>query len=286
VQFRDFEERQTPDLKVQALTRRVAQHFASYPDANIFPVNPPPIRELGTAAGFDFELQDRGGLGHDKLMQARNQLLMMARQDPALALVRPNGLEDNPMYKIDIDREKASAQGVSLTAIDQTFSTAWGSSFVNFFLDTDGRLKRVFVQADAPYRMTPEDLNFWYVRTSGTTTSSSTTTSNITTSPAMVPFSSFVSGRWIYGSPKLERYNGVPSMEIQGQAGPGYSTGQAMQAMEQIAQKLPAGIGYEWTGISLQQQQAGSQAPLLYALSILVVFLSLAALYESWSIPI
>jgi multidrug efflux pump len=214
--------------------------------------------------------------------------------------VRANGLEDNPMFKIDIDREKASALGVALTDVDQTFSISWASRFINFFLDTDGRLKRVYMQADAPYRMTPENLYLQYVRSSGpavsnsttsapapsnTALSSTTTTGTVATS-AMVPFSSFATGKWSYGSPQLQRYNGVSSMEIQGQAGPGSSTGQAIQTLQKIAQKLPAGIGYEWTGISLQQVQAGTQAPLLYALSLLVVFLALAALYESWSIPI
>jgi multidrug efflux pump len=299
--FRPFEERKSPDLRVQALVQRISQHYATYKGAVIVPINPPPIRELGTASGFDFELQDRGGGGHDALMQARNQLLQMARQDPTLALVRPNGLEDNPMFKIEIDREKASALGVVLTEIDQTFSIAWASSFINFFLDVDGRLKRVFIQSDAPFRMQPDHLNLLYVRSSGTSTSSSTATSsgtNITTTGTssgvtpisnpltMVPFSSFATGKWAYGSPQLQRYNGVPSIEIQGQGAPGYSTGEAIKTMQTIAQKLPAGVGYEWTGISLQQVQAGSQAPLLYGLSILVVFLSLAALYESWSIPI
>ena len=185
--------------------------------------------------------------------------------------MRPNGLDDNPTYKIDIDREKASAFGIDLSDVDQTFSIAWGSRYVNNFLDTDGRIKKVYVQADAPFRMNPEDLRSLYVRNA---------------KGGMVPFTSFATGQWSYGSPKLERYNGVSSVEIQGQAAPGKSTGQAMAVMEKLAQKLPAGIGYEWTGISLQEQQSGSQAPLLYALSILVVFLSLAALYESWSMPI
>jgi multidrug efflux pump len=271
VQLKDWSERASPDLSVQALTRRLAQHFASYKDATIIPVNPPPIRGLGTSSGFDFELEDRGGLGHDKLMQARNQLLALAARDPGLAQVRANGQDDNPTFKINIDREKAAALGVSLSDVDQTFSIAWGSRFVNNFLDTDNRIKRVYVQADAPYRMNPEDLNLLYVRNS---------------KGAMVPFSSFATGEWTYGPPKLERYNGVASMEIQGQAAPGYSSGQAMAAMETLAKKLPAGVGYEWTGISLQQQISGAQAPLLYVLSILVVFLSLAALYESWSIPV
>ncbi|HEV7491140.1 MAG TPA: efflux RND transporter permease subunit, partial [Rhodanobacteraceae bacterium] len=232
VHFRDFSVRKTPDLRVQALTGRIAQHFASYKDAVIIPINPPSIPALGTASGFDFELEDLGGLGHDRLIQARSQLLDMARKDPMLALVRANGLEDNPMFKLNIDREKASALGVSLTAIDQSFSISWASAFINFFLDTDGRLKRVFMQADAPYRMTPDNLNLLYVRGSGTTTSSSTTTAS-----PMVPFSSFATGNWAWGSPQLQRYNGISSMEIQGQAGPGSSTGQAIQAMQKIAQK-------------------------------------------------
>jgi len=204
-------------------------------------------------------------------MAARNQLLTMANQDPDLAQVRANGLDDNPTFKINVDREKASVLGVALSDVDQTFSISWGSRFVNYFLDTDNRLKRVFVQADAPFRMNPEDLKLLYVRNN---------------KGSMVPFSAFADGDWKYGPPKLERYNGVSAMEIQGQAALGKSSGQAMLAMERLAKKLPAGVGFEWTGISLQQQLSGSQAPLLYALSILVVFLSLAALYESWSIPI
>jgi len=271
VQLKDWSQRASPDLSVHALIDRVSKNFGSYQDAVVTPINPPPIRGLGTSSGFDFELEDRGGLGHDKLMQARNQLLALAAHDPALAQVRPNGQEDNPTFKINIDREKAAALGVSLADVDQTFSIAWGSRFVNNFLDTDNRIKRVYVQADAPFRMNPQDLNLLYVRNGR---------------GSMVPFSSFATGQWTYGPPKLERYNGVASMEIQGQAAPGYSTGQAMAAMEALAKKLPAGVGYEWTGISLQQQISGAQAPLLYALSILVVFLSLAALYESWSIPV
>ena len=271
VRFKDWSVRKRADLKVQAVLARTAKHFASYQDATIVPINPPSIPALGTASGFDFELEDRAGLGHEKLMQARDQLLAKARQDPNLALVRPNGLNDNPTYKIDIDREKASAFGINLSDVDQTFSIAWGSRYVNNFLDTDGRIKKVYVQADAPFRMNPEDLSSLYVRNSNGN---------------MVPFTSFASGSWTYGSPKLERYNGVSSVEIQGQAAPGKSTGQAMAAMQRLAQQLPTGIGYEWTGISLQEQQSGSQAPALYGLSILVVFLSLAALYESWMVPI
>jgi multidrug efflux pump len=271
VQLKDWSQRASKDLSVQALIGRLSQRFGAYKDAVVTPINPPPIRGLGTSSGFDFVLQDRGGLGHDRLMQARNQLLEMAAQDPALAQVRPNGQDDNPTFKINVDREKAAALGVALTDVDQTFSIAWGSRFVNNFLDTDNRIKKVYVQADAPYRMNPEDLGLLYVRNN---------------KGAMVPFSSFAAGEWTFGPPKLERYNGVASFEIQGQAAPGQSSGQAMLAMEALAKKLPAGVGYEWTGISLQQQLSGAQAPLLYALSILVVFLSLAALYESWSIPV
>ncbi|WP_198389175.1 efflux RND transporter permease subunit, partial [Burkholderia ubonensis] len=270
VKLKDFSERQRSDQKVQALLRRTAAHYAKYKDAMVIPFNPPSIRELGNASGFDFQLTDNGGLGHDALIAARNQLLEMASKDPLLALVRPNGLNDTPQYKVDIDREKADALGVSPDAIDQTFSIAWASKYVNNFLDTDGRIKKVYVQSDAPFRTTPEDLNVWYVRNG---------------SGGMVPFSAFATGHWTYGSPKLERYNGVSSFEILGQASPGKSTGQAMAAMEALAQKLPEGVGYSWTGLSFQEIQSGSQAPILYAVSILVVFLCLAALYESWSIP-
>jgi len=271
VHFRPFDERAGAKLRVQALAQRIGRHFGPFQDALVVPINPPAISELGQASGFDFQLQDQAALGHDKLLQARNQLLGMARQDPALAAVRPNGLDDNPMYNVDIDREKASALGLALSAVDQTFSSAWASSFVNFFLDTDGRLKRVYLQADAPFRMGPQDLNAIYVRNN---------------SGAMVPFTAFATGRWTYGSPRLERYNGVSSFEIQGQGAPGRSTGEAIEAMETLARKLPSGVGFSWTGISLQQVEAGAQAPILYGLSVLVVFLSLAALYESWSIPV
>ncbi|MXN74824.1 efflux RND transporter permease subunit [Burkholderia sp. 4701] len=270
VRLKDYSQRQHANQKVQALIGRMFGRYAGYKDAMVIPFNPPSIPELGTAAGFDFELTDNAGLGHDALMAARNQLLGMASKDPTLQGVRPNGLNDTPQYKVDIDREKANALGVTADAIDQTFSIAWASKYVNNFLDTDGRIKKVYVQADAPFRMTPEDMNVWYVRNG---------------SGGMVPFGAFATGRWTYGSPKLERYNGVSAMEIQGQAAPGKSTGQAMAAMESLAKKLPVGIGYSWTGLSLQEIQSGSQAPILYAISILVVFLCLAALYESWSIP-
>ncbi|MGU7781620.1 efflux RND transporter permease subunit [Burkholderia sp. PU8-34] len=270
VRLKDYAQRQHANQKVQALIGRMFGRYSRYKDAIVIPFNPPSIPELGTAAGFDFELTDNAGVGHDALMAARNQLLGMAAKDPTLQGVRPNGLNDTPQYKVDIDREKANALGVTADAIDQTFSIAWASKYVNNFLDVDGRIKKVYVQADAPFRMTPEDLNIWYVRNG---------------SGGMVPFGAFATGRWTYGSPKLERYNGISAMEIQGQAAPGKSTGQAMAAMETIAKKLPAGVGYSWTGLSYQEIQSGSQAPILYAISILVVFLCLAALYESWSIP-
>jgi len=270
VRMKDYSQRQHANQKVQALVGRVFGHYASYKDATVLAVNPPSIPELGTASGFDFELTDNAGLGHDALMAARNQLLGMAAKDPSLALVRPNGLSDTPQFKVDIDREKAQALGVTVSDIDQTFSIAWASAYVNNFLDTDGRIKKVYLQGDAPFRMTPEDMSKWYVRGS---------------SGSMMPLTSVASGHWVYGSPKLERYNGISSVEIQGQASAGKSTGQAMTAMEALAAKLPQGIGYEWTGLSFQERQSGSQAPILYGISILVVFLCLAALYESWSIP-
>ena len=271
VHLKDWDERNSKGTDIQSVIARTTAHFAGYKDAIIVAINPPPIRGLGTTAGFDFELEDRGGLGYVALRNAKDQLLVLAAQDPDLSQVRFSGVAENPTYAIDVDREKASVLGVALSDIDQTFSTAWGSRYVNNFLDTDDRIKRVYVQADARFRMNPEDLERLYVRNS---------------KGAMVAFSSFATARWTYGPPQLQRYNGVAAMEIQGQAAPGKSAGQAMLAMEALAKKLPPGIGFEWTGISLQQQQAGSQAPYFYLLSVIVVFLSLAALYESWSIPI
>jgi multidrug efflux pump len=271
VRFKDWSVRASPELGATAVLARTAKHFAQYQHAVVVPINPPAIPAFGTASGFDLELQDRAGLGHEALMKARDQLIALTRKEPGLALVRPNGLNDNPQYKIDIDREKAAAFGINLADVDQAFSIAWGSRYVNNFLDTDGRIKKVYVQADAPFRMNPDDLSTLFVRNG---------------SGGMVPFTAFANGVWTYGSPKLERYNGVPSVEIQGQAAPGQSTGQAIATMERLMTQLPPGIGHEWTGISLQEQQSGSQAPLLYALSLLVVLLALAALYESWSIPI
>ncbi len=270
IRLKDYALRQRADQTAQALVARFATRFTPYKTALVVPINPPSIPELGTASGFDFELEDRAGVGHDALMAARNRLLEVAAKDPELTRVRPNGLNDTPQFKVDIDREKALALGVTPASIDQTFSIAWASHYVNNFLDTDNRIKKVYVQGDAPFRKSPGDLDLWYARNA---------------SGGMVPFSAFATGHWTYGSPKVERYNGVSAVEIQGAAAPGKSTGQAIAAMERIAAQLPRGIGFEWTGLSLQEIESGSQAPVLYGISILVVFLCLAALYESWSIP-
>ena len=269
IKLKDWSERKSPDRSANAIIGRAMGYLFSIKEAQVFAFNLPPIPELGTATGFDFFLQDRGGIGHDKLMAARNQLLGMAAQDPTLVRVRPNGMEDTPQLDIKIDYEKALAQGLSIADINNTLATAWGSSYVNDFVDR-GRIKKVYMQADAPFRMNPEDLKLWYVRNSA---------------GQMVPFSAFASTEWSFGSPRLERYNGVPAMEIVGEAAPGKSTGDAMVAIEQMVKQLPEGVGIEWTGLSFQERQAGSQAPALYAISLLVVFLCLAALYESWSIP-
>ncbi|MFM5213288.1 efflux RND transporter permease subunit [Aeromonas hydrophila] len=269
IKLKDWKERNTPDRSANAIIGRAMGYLFSIKEAQVFAFNLPPIPELGTATGFDFFLQDRAGVGHDKLMAARNQLLGMAAQDPNLVRVRPNGMEDTPQLDIKIDYEKALAQGLSISDINSTLSSAWGSAYVNDFVDR-GRVKKVYLQADAPFRMNPEDLKLWYVRNRA---------------GQMVPFSAFASTDWSFGSPRLERYNGVPAMEIVGEAAPGKSTGDAMAAIEQMVKQLPEGIGIEWTGLSYQERQAGSQAPALYAISLLVVFLCLAALYESWSIP-
>ncbi|PHS64497.1 MAG: hydrophobe/amphiphile efflux-1 family RND transporter [Thalassobium sp.] len=269
VKLKDWDERKDPSQSANAIIGRAWGAVSQFKDATVYPINLPPIPELGVASGFDVMLQDRNNLGHDKLVGIRNQLLGMAAQDPRLAGVRPNGMQDVPIFRIDIDYEKVKSLGLNISDVNSTLSTAWGGSYVNDFLDR-GRVKRVYLQADAPYRMLPEDLEQWYVRNRD---------------GEMVPFSAFITTRWDFGSPRLERYNGVPALNIQGQAAPGLSTGDAMQAIEEIVAKLPAGVGIEWTGMSYQERVAGSQAPLLYAISLLVVFLCLAALYESWSVP-
>lgn len=252
------------------LAKRAQGYFFSLRDAMVFAVVPPSVLELGNATGFDVYLQDQGGVGHEKLLQARNQMLGAAAQSKILAGVRPNGLNDEPQYQLIIDDEHASALGVTLSDVNDTLSIALGGSYVNDFIDR-GRVKKVYLQGDAGSRMNPEDLKKWYVRNN---------------QGQMVPLSAFATGEWVFGAPKLTRYNGVPAMEILGTPAPGYSTGQAMAEIERLAKDLPAGVGISWTGLSYEERLSGSQAPALYALSLLVVFLCLAALYESWSIPI
>jgi multidrug efflux pump len=268
-QLRDWSERKRPDQGVKAIIGRAMGTFMRIKEANVFAFNIPPIPALGSSTGFNLFLQDRGGLGQERLLEARNQLLGMAAQNPELTRVRPNGMENTPQYNLDIDYEKAMAQGISLADLNTTLSMAWGSSYINDFLH-QGRVKKVYLQADAPFRMQQEDLGLWFVRNN---------------TGAMVPFSTFTRGHWSFGSPRLERYNGTPAMEIVGEAAPGKSSGYAMEVIDKMIASLPAGIGYEWTGASFQEMRAGSQAPGLYAISLLVVFLSLAALYESWSVP-
>ena len=270
VRLKDFEKRHKPELKAPAVAGRAMGLFSQFRDAMAFAIVPPAVSELGNSSGFDLQLKDVGGLGHEALLNARNQVLGMASQNPSLMAVRPNGMEDTPELKLEIDQAAAGSMGVSLSDINATLSTAMGGSYVNDFIDRN-RVKKVFVQADAPFRMKPEDLNLWYVRND---------------QGQMVPLSAFTTAHWAYGSPRLERYNGSPSMNLQGMAAPGKSSGQAMEEMEKIIATLPPGISYEWTGLSLQEKQSGAEAPMLYALSIFVVFILLAALYESWSIPI
>src|SRR5690606_33824996 len=242
-----------------SIAGRAMGAFSQIKDAMVFAFVPPAITQLGTSSGFNLQLQDLGGLGHEALMNARNQFLGLAAQDPRLVGVRPNGQEDNPQYKLDVNQEKAAALGVSIADVNNIFTTAWASSYVNDFIDK-GRVKRVYVQGDSQFRMVPEDVGHWYVRNN---------------QGEMVPFSAFTSGRWIYGSPRLERYNDVPSINILGQGAPGVSSGDAMLAVDEILAQLPPGVGLQWTGMSVQERGSGNQAPLLYAWSIPVVFLCL-----------
>jgi len=270
VRLSDWEERSGEENTAQAVAdRAMGYFFTQLNEAQVFAIVPPAITELGNASGFDLMLQDVGNLGHEGLLEARNMLLGMAAQNENVAGVRPNGQEDAPQLKVNINQEQAAAYGLSLGSINSVISTAWGSSYINDFIDR-GRIKRVYVQGEASSRTNPDDIGKWYVRGE---------TGN------MVSFDAFSSSEWQSGSPRLTRYNSLPSMNIQGNAAPGLSTGEAMSAMENMIGQLPEGIGYEWTGLSLEEQKSGSQAPMLYALSILVVFLCLAALYESWSIP-
>lgn len=270
IRLRDWSERKDPERRAQAIIDRANRAFSSIINARIFVSAPPAIRSLGNATGFDFELQDQAGLGHEALIAARDQLMELARRSPLLRNVRTFGQDDSPQLEVSIDQEKAGAFGLSLDAINADLSAAWGGKYVNDFVDRS-RVKKVYVQADAPFRMKPEDFNRWYFRND---------------KGEMVPFTSIGEARWTYGPMQLERYNGVSAVRIQGRAAAGMSSGTAMLEMERLMKELPEGIGYQWTGMSFQERLSGSQAPFLYALSILVVFLCLAALYESWSIPL
>jgi multidrug efflux pump len=269
ISLRDWSERPGAANSVHALAARINARFAGYQDAIVVAFAPPAISELGNATGFTFQLLDRGGLGHTALMAARDQLLGLAGSSPVLAGVRPNGLNDEAQFRLLVDWERASALGLSITDVNTTLSTAWGSTYVNDFMDR-GRIKRVYMQGEAASRMLPGDLDEWFVRNAA---------------GQMVPFSAFGRTEWVYGSPRLERFNGIASREIQGSPAPGFTTGDAMAEMERLAAQLPAGIGFDWSGISYQERQSSGQAPALYAISLLVVFLCLAALYESWSVP-
>jgi hydrophobe/amphiphile efflux-1 (HAE1) family protein len=269
VKLKDWDQRQRPDQRVAAIQGRAMGEFMQYKDAFAFAFVPPAALELGNATGFDVRVVDRAGLGHEALMDARNQLLGMASQNPAVTKVRPNGLDDTPEYHLVIDQEKAAALGLSLGGINSELSTIWGSTYVNDFIDK-GRVKKVFVQADAPFRMLPEDVNRWYIRNA---------------QGGMVPFSAFASAEWGVGSPKLERFNGSPSASIAGEPAPGHSSGEAMEAIEKMSKALPPGIGIEWAGLSYEERLAGSKSGSLYTVALLMVFLCLAALYESWAIP-
>ncbi|MHA7845877.1 multidrug efflux RND transporter permease AcrD [Serratia sp. D1N4] len=269
IRLKAWELRTSGDNSSFAIIDRATQAFSKINEARVIASSPPAITGLGNAAGFDMQLEDHAGQGHDKLMAARDRLLQLAGKNPQLSRVRHNGLDDSPQLQIDIDQRKAQALGVAINDINSTLSTAWGSTYVNDFVDR-GRVKKVYVQADAPFRMLPEDINKWFVRNS---------------SGGMVPFSAFATSHWNFGSPRLERYNGSSTVEIVGEAAAGVSTGTAMIEMEKLVSQLPVGFGLEWTAMSYQERLSGSQAPALYAISLLVVFLCLAALYESWSIP-
>jgi len=263
-------ERGKGDYSVKSVAARANKFFSTIRGAQVAAFAPPAVTELGNATGFDFELIDRAGVGHEALMQARGQLMQLASKDPNIGMIRPNGLDDEAQYELDIDWEKVSALGISIASVSNTLAAGWGSTYVNQFIDR-GRVKKVFVQGEAGARMLPQDLDKWYVRNA---------------TGQMIPFSAFSTSHWAYGSPKLERYNGSPSLEFLGAPAPGKSSGVALKAMEALAARLPKGIGYDWTGLSYEERKAGSQAPALYAISITIVFLCLAALYESWSIPV
>ena len=271
VKLKDWSARSGATNEAPMLARRAMLLFRrTITEAQVFPLVPPAVRELGVSTGFDLELEDRGNLGHARMMQARNQLLALASRDPKLQSVRPASLDDAQQLHIDIDQQKANSLGVATTDVNATLSAAWGGSFINNFIDR-ARVKRVYMQGDAQYRMAPDDLNRWYVRGSSGT---------------MAPFSSFARASWALGPASLTRYNGFPSIEIQGQGAPGVSSGTALAEMDKLIKQLPNGVAFELTGLSFQEQQSGAQAPALYALSILIIYLCLAALYESWAIPL
>jgi hydrophobe/amphiphile efflux-1 (HAE1) family protein len=270
IRLKPWDVRSEERLSARSVAARATRALSQIKGANVFVVTPPAVTELGNASGFEVQLVDRGGRGHDALMEARNQLLGMARQDPRLAKVRPSGLDDTAQFDLDVDQQKAAALGIAISDVNATLGSTFGSSYVNDFLDK-GRTKRVILQADAPFRMRPEDVARWYVRQRD---------------GEMVPFSAIAAGSWKMGSPKLERFNGASSIAIQGEPAPGRSSGEAMQAVEALAGRLPAGFGVEWSGLSYEERLSGANAPALYTISILVVFLCLAALYESWSIPV
>ncbi|HPA80462.1 MAG TPA: efflux RND transporter permease subunit [Thermoanaerobaculales bacterium] len=270
VKLKDWDLRRKPGLEATDVAGKAMMALSGIRGATVIPFAPPAVAELGIATGFDLMLQDRGGIGHEALTQVQYQLLGMAAQDARLARVRPNGMADVPMYKVDIDWEKAGALGVPVSSVQSYLSTAFGSAYLGNFVQ-GGRVKRVYAQADARFRMLPGDLDHLYVRNR---------------QGRLVPLSAVATGRWVYGSPRLERYNSFPAMNIQGEPAPGHSSGEAMRAMEELISRLPAGVGHEWTGLSYQQRMSESQAGLLYAFSILAIFLVLAALYESWTFPI
>ncbi|TCM86159.1 efflux RND transporter permease subunit [Rhodovulum steppense] len=269
VQLKDWDERTRPDQGVQAIAGRAFGAFSQIQDAMVFPIVPPSVIELGNVSGFDFYLQARGGQTHEELLAARNQLLGMSAQSPLIGSIRPNGLEDATQFRLDIDWRAAGAMGLSATEVGQLLSIAWAGRYVNDFIDR-GRIKRVYVQGEPEARATPEDIELWRVRNA---------------SGGLVPFSNFTDAGWEFGPQGLTRYNGVPAMQLQGGPAPGVTTGEAMAEIERLADQLPPGFAVAWTGLSLEERESGSQAPLLYALSLAVVFLCLAALYESWAIP-
>jgi multidrug efflux pump len=267
--LKDWSRRTSPQLSIQAIQGRSYGALAQIKDAQAFAFAPPPVTELGNSAGFDVYLKDDKGQGHAALIAARNQLLFMASKDKLLANVRPNGQEDAPQFRLDLDAQKAASLGLSMSDVDETLSVAWGGRYIDDFIDR-GRVKHVIVQADAPFRMVPDDFNRWYVRNSA---------------GSMVSVASFANFHWTYGSPRLERYNGAAAVDINGEAAPGVSSGDAMKEIEKLVTQLPRGYSLDWTAESYQERAAGAQTPILYTLSLIVVFLCLAALYESWSIP-